>query len=178
MQQTMLALCAVAVFSIYALNSTRDEAAMDLRAVTSEGERAAEAVARERLAAAERVAFDEQDIGRTTGVRITPPTSRNGPDAGETAPAHYDDLGDFHGLAETRAADTIGGPGGLLFDVSYVVRYVAPSTLAAAAAAVPTLANEFAVSVVEVPSAATRGRPQVRVTLRKVFTPAGMASLR
>lgn len=176
MQQTLLALCAIAVFSIYALNSTRDEAAMDLRSVTAEGERAAEALARERLAAAERVAFDEQDIGRTTGVRITPPTSRIGTDPGETAPALYDDLDDFNGLAETRAADTIGGPGGLLFNVRYTVRYVVPSTLAVAA--VPTLAKEFAVSVVEVPSAATRGRPQVRVTLRKVFTPAGMASLR
>ncbi len=176
MQQTMLALCAVAVFSIYALNSTRDEAAMEMRAVTSEGERAAESVARDRLAMFERLAFDEQDIGRTSGVRITPPTSLAGPDDGETDMASFDDLDDLNRFAEQRAADAVGGAGTLLFDVTYAVRYVVPASLAVSA--VPTLAKEVTVTVVEVPSATTRGRPQVRATLRKVFTPAGMASFR
>lgn len=176
MQQTLLALCAVAVFSIYALNSTRDEAAMEMRAVTSEGEHAAEAVARERLAFAERLAFDEQDIGRTAGIRIAPPTSVLGPDADETTAALFDDLDDLHGLTETRTADAVGGAGTLLFDVSYAVRYVVPSSLADSA--VPTLAKEVSVTVVEARSGATRGRPEVRATLRKVFTPAGMASFR
>lgn len=176
MQQTLLALCAVAIFSIYALNSTRDEAAMEMRAVTSEGEHAAESIARERLAYAERLAFDEQDIGRTSGVRITPPSSTIGRDADEPTLAEFDDLDDLNRLAETRAADTIGGPGGLLFDVTYGVRYVVPASLAVSA--VPTLAKELTVTVVEVPSATTRGRPEVRAVLRKVFTPAGMASFR
>ena len=176
MQQTLLALCAVAVFSIYALNSTRDEAAMEMRAVTSEGEHAAESVARERLAFAERLAFDEQDIGRLSGVRITPPTSAIGFDTDETSAADVDDIDDLSGLVETRAADTVGGAGGLLFDVRYSVRYVVPASLAGSG--VPTLAKEVTVTAAEVPSAATRGRPEIRATLRKVFTPAGMASFR
>ncbi len=176
MQQTLLALCAVAVFSIYALNSTRDEAAMEVRSVTSEGEHAAESVARDRLAFAERLAFDEQDIGRLSGVRINPPTSAIGPEVDETTAALFDDLDDLHRLAETRTADAVGGAGTLLFDVTYAVRYVVPASLASSA--VPTLAKEVTVTVVEVPSATTRGRPEIRATLRKVFTPAGMASLR
>lgn len=176
MQQTLLALCAVAVFSIYALNSTRDEAAMEMRAVTSEGEHAAESVARDRLAMFERLAFDEQDIGRTSGIRINPPTSAIGPDIDELALADFDDLDDLHGFAEARTADAVGGAGTLLFDVTYAVRYVVPSSLAVSA--VPTLAKEVTVTVIETPSATTRGRPQVRATLRKVFTPAGMASFR
>ncbi|HEX8299835.1 MAG TPA: hypothetical protein VF594_11805, partial [Rubricoccaceae bacterium] len=97
-------------------------------------------------------------------------------DDDETAAPLFDDLDDFNGLTETRGADTISGAGGLLFDVVYRVRYVVPSTLSVAS--VPTLAKEFEVSVAEVPSAATRGRPPVRAVLRKVFTPAGMASFR
>lgn len=176
MQQTLLALCAVAVFSIYALNSTRDEAAMEMRAVTSEGEHAAESVARDRLAFAERLAFDEQDIGRTAGIRINPPTSALGFDTDEVALADADDLDDLYRQTEQRAADAVGGAGTLLFDVSYAVRYVVPASLASSG--VPTLAKEVTVTVVETPSATTRGRPQIRATLRKVFTPAGMASFR
>ena len=176
MQQTLLALCAVAVFSIYALNSTRDEAAMEMRAVTSEAGQAAESVARDRLAFAERLAFDEQDIGRTAGIRIDPPTSALGFDADEAALADADALDDLDRHAEQRRADAVGGAGTLLFDVTYAVRYVVPQTLADSP--VQTLAKEVSVTVVEAPSATTRGRPRVTATLRKVFTPAGMASFR
>lgn len=174
MQQTLLALCAVAVFSIYALNSTRDEAAMEMRAVTSEVGQAAESVARDRLAYAERLAFDEQDIGRTAGIRITPSTSAIGLDADEFALADVDDLDDLNRLPETRSA--AAGTGTALFDVVYTVRYVVPSSLASSP--VQTLAKEVTVRVTEVPSAATRGRPVATATLGKVFTPAGMASFR
>ncbi|HEX8384694.1 MAG TPA: hypothetical protein VF576_00840 [Rubricoccaceae bacterium] len=172
MQQTLLALCAVLVFSIYALNQHRDDAAFERSAVTSESEGAAAEVARGRIAAAERLAFDEQDIGRT-GIRLTPSTSAIGPDGDETEAALFDDLDDLNGLVEERSAQA--GDGLLRFTVTYAVRYVAPATLAAAAT--PTLAKEVHVRAVEVTTGRT-DRPPVSVDLRKVFTPAGMTSFR
>lgn len=179
MQQTLLALCAVAIFSIYALNSTRDEAAMDRRSVTSEMEKAAEAVARARLAEIERrSAFDEQDVGRVGGVRLAPPTSPIGPDTTEATADLFDDLDDYHGFVDVRTADAVGGPGLVSFDVSVRVRYVAPSGGTLQPSSVPTLAKEVTVRAVESDSANVRGRPVGRATLSTVFTPAGMTSFR
>ena len=181
MQQTLLALCAVLVFSIYALNSTRDEAASERRAVTSGAEGAAAEVARGRLAAAERLAFDEVDVGRDEGaggggIRMTPTASPVGPDEDEADAAAFDDLDDLHGLVEERAAPPGRDADGMLrFTVTHAVRYVHATTLAASA--VPTLAKELTVRTVEITAGQT-GRPPVAVELRKVFTPAGMASFR
>lgn len=172
MPQTLLALCAVLVFSIYALNSSRDDAATERTAVASDAESSAADVARGRVAAAERLAFDEQDIGRTS-IRLTPPTSTIGPDGGEANATLHDDIDDLHGLIEERASPA--GDGLLRFRVTYTVRYVNPATLAAST--VPTLAKEMHVRAVEITTGPT-GRPAVAVSLRKVFTPAGMTSFR
>lgn len=175
MPQTLLAVCAIAIFAFYTLNSARDDASMEMRSVTAEVEQAAASVAHERLASAERVAFDEQDVGRGRGIRLVPPTSIQGPDGGEIDAAMYDDLDDFGGHSEVRAVDATG-PGMIGLDVEYTVRYVVPTTLATAPGA--TLAKELRVTVREQAGPNTRGRPPVEVVLRKVFTPAGMASFR
>ena len=181
MQQTLLALCAVAVFSIYALNTTRGEAAAELRSVTAGAEDAIASAARMRLAAADRLAFDEQDVGRGgQAVRMVAPTSAIGPDAGETDPAQFDDVDDFDGLVEERDVQAGGRResenGVLHFRLTYTVRYIDPLD-PTAMSAVPTLAKEFAVHAEEVTAGET-GRPPVRVDFRKVFTPAGMTSFR
>lgn len=172
MQQTLLALCAVLVFSIYALNQHRDDAAFERSAVTSEAEGAVAQVARGRIADAERLAFDEEDIGRT-GIRLTPPSSPIGPEGDETDATLFDDIDDLDGLVEERGAPA--GDGLLRFTVTFSVRYVTPATLATSA--VPTLAKEVHVRAVEIVTGRT-SRPPVAVDLRKVFTPAGMASFR
>ena len=180
MQQTLLALCAVLVFSIYALNTTRDEAASERESVTSGAEGAAAEVARGRLTYAERLAFDEVDVGRSQGggggIRMTPTSSPLGPDEGEVDAAAFDDLDDFNGHIEERAAPPGRDADGLLrFTVTHRVQYVNPSTLAPSAVA--TLAKEVHVRVVET-GPGRGGRPPVAVDLRKVFTPAGMTSFR
>ena len=175
MQQTLLALCAIAIFAFYTLNSARDEASLEMRSVTAEVEQAAASLARERLASAERLAFDEQDVGRGRGIRLVPPTSIQGPDGGETDAAMYDDLDDLPGALEAHFVNATG-PGMVGLSVVYSVRYVVPATLATAPGA--TLAKELRVTVTEQPGAHTRGRPPVGVVLKKVFTPAGMASFR
>lgn len=184
MQQTLLALCAVLIFSIYALNSTRDEAATEMRSVSAGADEAAASVARARLAVVERLAFDELDVGRVAaggsrGIRTTPTNSVIGPDdLGEVDMATFDDLDDLHGFTETRAVEagtvrTDAGASGMLeFALVYRVRYVNPAAPAAAAAS-PTLAKEIHIEVREV---GARGRAAARFDLRRVYTPAGMAS--
>ena len=183
MQQTLLALCAVLVFSIYALNSTRDEAASEMRSVSSGADEAAATVARARLAVVERLAFDEQDIGRTargaaSGIRVTPTTSAIGPDTGEADMSTFDDIDDVNGFSETRAGEAgtvrtdAGASGTLEFAVTYRVRYVDPASPATTAGA-PTLAKELWIRAEEV---GARGRAGARFDLRRVYTPAGMAS--
>ena len=183
MQQTLLALCAVLVFSIYALNSTRDEAATEIRSVSSGADEAATTVARARLAVAARLAFDEQDIGRTTGgstggIRTTPSTSAIGPDAGEADMSTFDDLDDLDGFTETRAGEAgtvrtaAGASGTLEFALTYRVRYVDPASPTVTAGA-PTLAKEIWIRAEEV---GARGRAASRFDLRRVYTPAGMTS--
>ncbi len=181
MQQTLLALCAVAVFSIYALNTTRGEAAAELRSVTAGAEDAVASAARTRLAAADRLAFDEQDVGRgSQTVRLVPTTSAIGLDAGEAEPHQFDDVDDFDGLIEERdvqagvGLDTSAGV--LRFQLTYTVRYIDPLN-PTVTSLVPTLAKELAVRAEEMTTGET-GRPPVQVTFRKVFTPAGMTSFR
>ncbi len=181
MQQTLLALCAVAVFSIYALNTTRGEAAAELRSVTAGAEDAVASAARQRLAAIDRLAFDEQDVGRgNQAVRLIPTTSAIGRDADEVEPDQFDDVDDFTGLIEERdvqAGAGLGASDGVLrFRLTYTVRYIDPLN-PTATSLVPTLAKELAILAEEVKTGQT-GRPPITVTLRKVFTPAGMTTFR
>lgn len=171
MPQTLLALCALLIFSVYALSRHRDDAGLERRAVSDELELAAAGLLRERLAALDLLAFDEADVGRTS-IRTVPPAGPLGLDAGETATGPFDDIDDVDGLVESRAAQT--GVGTVLFDVRYAVRYVDPAD-PATPSATPTLAKEVSVQATEVAAGPTE-RPPVSATLRRVFTPAGMTS--
>lgn len=177
MQQTLLALCAVLVFSYFALTRHGDDAALERRTVSDHIEQAAEDVARARLAELSRLAFDEDDIG-SARIRTTPPVRPLGADPGEDTPATFDDVDDaisyaaVVGTPEIRAVQIAGGT--VELQVVVTARYVQPTNPGAASGS-PTLAKEVAVQVTEAlaPGQQTRRVP-VSVTLRSVFTPSGM----
>ncbi|MFN3595755.1 MAG: hypothetical protein ACK41D_00615 [Rubricoccaceae bacterium] len=169
MQQTLFALAALAAFSLFALSQHRSGAALERAAVVHEIEQAALGVAREALGGASRLAFDQEDLTRTT-LRTTPPASPLGPDPGETTPAQFNDVDDYHGYSEVRVVPW--GTGTLAFSLRYTVRYVDPQNPGVAAAR--SLAKEVALQVREVPPPGT-SRPPVTVTLTYVATPATQA---
>lgn len=172
MQQTLLALSAILVFSVYALGRHRTDNDVERRAVGIEVELAATDVARARLAAIERLAFDEDDVAQT-GVRRLAPTSGLGPDAGEGSPGTYDDVDDWDGAVDTVAVDL--GAGSLRFAVAVEVDYVdlaAPDSVVAT----PTLAKRVRVWVEEAAGAETDRAP-AQVDLRRIVTPASSATL-
>ncbi|MEM1116239.1 MAG: hypothetical protein AAF845_13620 [Bacteroidota bacterium] len=171
MQQTLLALAAILVFSFYALGRHRTDNDVDRRAISVEVELAATDAAQAQMAVLESLAFDEDDVGRT-GVRRTPPTSGLGPDSGELAPLAYDDIDDWHGRVDTVSVAV--GVGALRFVVATEVGFVdtlAPDT----PSALPTLAKETRVLVSEVADAPLDRAP-VRIDLRRVVTPASVAA--
>lgn len=171
MQQTLLALAAILVFSVYALGRHRADNDVERRAIGIEAELAVTDVALGRLAAVERLAFDEDDVDRA-GVRQSPPTSGIGRDAGETAPAHFDDVDDWAGLSDTLAVAV--GTDSLRFAVVVDVEYVdlgSPDT----AVSTPTLAKRVRVRAQEI-TAGPSDRPPATADLRRIVTPASSAS--
>lgn len=171
MQQTLLALSALLVFSIYALGRHRSDNDVERRAVGAEVELAATDVATGRLAAVERLAFDNDDVERA-GVRMTLPTSGLGPDADEPTRDAYDDVDDWDGARDTVSVAV--GTGSLQFAVAVEVDYVdlnAPDTVVAT----PTLAKRVHVHVEEV-EAGPSDRAPATVDLRRIVTPAASAT--
>ena len=174
MQQTILALAAVLIFSLYALTRHESDAGRERITITTEVEMAAAALARERLHEIERRAFDEADVGRD-GVRasISGLTPRNllGPDAPEASEAAFDDIDDFHGSA---TADTSVWNGQMvLFRDSISVRYFNPADTTASPN--QALAKEITVRVRAAPSGYI-GSPPVLARLRRVITPTSGAA--
>lgn len=170
MPQTLLALIALFLLSTVALTQQRQTASLDRGAEQRELDLAATDLARTWLAAATERAFDEADVGRA-GLRFTTDSLTTaaafGPDAGEIAPASYDDVDDFHGLA---LIDSVQWDQGMLaFDVSVAVRYADPTNPNATAGS-PTLAKEIAVTVQERASALLERRPSSG-TLRAIVSP-------
>lgn len=189
MQQTILALAAILTFSFYALGRHHEDADLERRVITSEVERALTDAARNRMAEIERLAFDEADV-TVARLRNSPPTSVIGRDAGETTVAHFDDIDDFAHLTAV-----LGGPemhsvridagrrdgpsaSDVQFALTVAVRYVDPQ-IPGLASSVPTMAKEVHVRAVEVlPAGRPSRRPPVVADFRRVYTPAGMATLR
>lgn len=179
MQQTLLALGAVLAFSLFALTRHQDDASLERRGVSQQIENAAEGVARARFADVERLAFDEADVGATR-LRASPSTIPLGADAAEATPADFDDLDDLDdyeavaGLPDIRAVPVAQGTVELRVEVA--TRYVQPSAPDTPSVA-PTLAKEVQVRVTEVlPTGLDARRPPVSVTLRRVYTPSGLAA--
>ena len=174
MPQTLFALAALLVLSTYSLGQHRHAAALDRGAEAREVELAATDLARSWLAAVTERAFDEADVGRSS-IRFSTDGLTDladlGPDPGETTPALYDDVDDFHRPAGVTVPDSVAWDGGFLpFDVAVTVRYVAPDDPDAPAGS-PTLAKEIVVSVRE-RSTAQLGRRPVACHLRAVVSPA------
>ena len=174
MPQTLFALAAILAFSFYAINRHETDAEVELDAVGAEIEAAVADVARAALLDATRLAFDEQDVGRT-GMRIAPPTSTPGPDAGEpggspagTAP--FDDVDDYHGWARELAAPV--GTDSVRVRVAAEVVYVFPSNPSGPAASSPQMAKRVAITATELPDRPLRGRAPARAALTRIVTPA------
>lgn len=173
MQQTLLALCAVLVFSLYALNRHRADAHHERDAVGGEVELAAAERARALLARASALPYDEADVpDGADAARVRTDTAglarTLGPEHGETNPGAYDDVDDWHGHAGTERA-TWGSSNAVAFRSAVRVRYVRPLD-PADTSAVPTLAKEVIVTLRE--QAPTAGRPPAIAELRQVVTPA------
>lgn len=175
MQQTILALCAILVFSIFALSRHRADAAVERTAITGEYELAATDLAKERIETVTYFAFDESDVNGT-GIRTSVlGLSTPGTDLGETSgdETTYDDIDDFHG-APARSVSRLWNGQQLQFTDSVAVRYVNPGA-ADLDAVLPlgarTLAKEVTVTV-RASRVGFVGTPPVVAELRQMVTPA------
>lgn len=168
MPQTLAALIAILVLSLYALGQHRSEAALERGAISGEMELTVAEVAREILTEASQRAFDEVDLARedlrfdTRGL-----STLLGPDAGESAMVDFDDVDDFDGYSAVLSRQR----NGLQLDVlvNATVRYVQPDA-PGTVSATPTLAKEVVVTVTDALTAQD-GRTPVGVTLNTFVTP-------
>ena len=168
MQQTLLSLVAILIFSFFALSQHGTKADAERAAITAEVEAAGAHLARQRLGDVLSRRFDEvdEDAGRArtsaTGL------SALGADLGETAEDAFDDVDDFAGRpARTVTAEWMGQT--LTFTDSVAVRYLDGGTLQPVAG--PTLSKEVVVFVRPV-TAGFEGQAPVVATLRQIVTPA------
>ena len=167
MPQVLLAVCAILVFSFFALSQHRANKHIEEIAIASEIELAATDAARDKLTDITSYPFDEDDIGRT-GLRTDPAgLSAIGPDAGETDQSLFDDMDDFDGFLDSLSVEWYGTP--LQFVITADVRYVDPFQPDVGVAG-PSLAKEIAVTVMEQDVSADR--PRVMARLIQVVTPA------
>lgn len=167
MPQTLLALAAVLIFSVFALSQHTAKADAEAFAITSEVELAAGALARDRLATVLARRFDEE--APEGGVRIDPAglSTALAAEPGEEVEGDFDDVDDFHGRAARTVVERWMG-GTLSFTDSVSVQYVDAKTLTASR--VPTLAKEVTVTVRAVPQGLI-GTPPIAATLSQVVTP-------
>lgn len=177
MNQTILALAATLIFSIFALGQVRGEAHDERGMNAMQMEIAAKRLAVERLSTVSSLAFDEEDTrpGAGTRIRFEPPSSPIGRDGGERTYSHFDDIDDVHGW--TQRSLTVLNKRDIVFRDSFFVRYVdpfAPDDILATTER--TLAKEVCVKVEEVGD--TPGRPAVQVTFCRLITPTGQDMLR
>lgn len=183
MPQTLLCICALIAFSLFALNQHRSQAHHERAADGAHIEMAATDVARDLLARIGTLAFDQADFGSEEVIRTNTSglSTQMGPDPGED-PADartFNDVDDYNGFAEQVNHSWHGRAIPLYVEVS--VRYVNPA-LPTVGSSVPTLAKEVAVTVRELvpglPIDASRKaaverlqRAPVNLTLRQVITP-------
>ncbi len=172
MQQTLLCLAAVLVFSLFGLGRHRALAADERAEARRETEAAALAAAQRWAAALTDAAFDEADLDRTQPMRLAGQTlgltarARFGP-AEEATPADFDDVDDYDGLdaVETQRAAL----GVVAFRVRIAVAYADPATFAPVSGSPVTTAKVAIVTVTEVRG---DGELPVTATLPVRVTPA------
>ena len=171
MQQTLFALAAILAFSYYALSRHSTDVEVEHDAITTEIEVAVADVSRARLMRTVRLAFDEQDVGRT-GIRTIATSSTLGPDAGETDVTSFDDVDDVDGWSDTLSVPV--GSGTVRVRVSGAAEYVDAFDPSGPPSASPTLAKRILISAAEVPDGPLRNRVPVTATLSRVVTPTSL----
>lgn len=171
MPQTLLALCAILMFSFFALSQHSAKADTERFAITAEVEMAAGRIARQRLATVLTKAFDEVDVGvtrvRTSAVGLSP-IGPDSPAGEEDVEANYDDVDDFDGSSITMTSDWMGESIQFTADVS--VRYVQITTSGVQPSAAKQTTKEVTVIVRAAPTGFI-GTPQIGATLSQIVTP-------
>ncbi len=176
MQQTLLTICALLCFGLFALGRHRANAQNERDAIGGEVELMVTEQARALLTRVTALTYDEADVGATrprtdaTGLSTT-----LGPEAGETNVDNYNDADDWNGYsapltATWDAGDTAASApaAAQAFTAAVVVRYVSPTNPSATSGS-PTMAKEVVVTITE--AVTPQGRPAARATLRQVITP-------
>jgi len=169
MQQTLLALVAILVFSFFALAQHGAKADAEQFAITAEVEFAAQRLARQRLATVLALDFDEADVGVARARTSPTGLSALGPDDGilsEVDESQYDDVDDFQGVR--RALTTKWMDESIAFFDSVSVHYVDPATLTPVPG--PSMAKEVTVIVRAAPTGFV-GTPEIAATLNQIVTP-------
>jgi hypothetical protein len=178
MQQTLLALCAVLVFSLYALSRHRADAQTERDAMAGEIELVTAEQARALLARVTTLEYDEATVGLAE-VPTSPETfsAQLRADAGEEAVAQYDDVDDWNGYATTLTVPWQSGGATVPLTATVTVRYVRYATSSGRrgirSAGAPTMAKEITVTVRE--ANPVPGHRPVVAALQQVVTPAWCA---
>ncbi len=172
MQQTLLCLAAVLVFSLFGLSRHRALAADERAEVRRETEAAALATAERWAATLTDAAFDEADLDRTQPMRLAGQTTGLTPKARfgareEATVAAFDDIDDYAGYDRTETARAALGL--VLLRVHIDVAYADPATFAPVSGSLVTTAKVAVVTVTEV---RTDGQTRVTATLPVRVTPA------
>lgn len=171
MPQTLLALCAVLIFSVFALSQHGAKASTERFAITAEVEMAAGRLARQRLATVLTKDFDEADLGvqrARTGPAGLSPIGPDNADGSEDVEAGFDDVDDFDGVSVPMTSDWMGESIAFTGEVS--VRYVDLGASGIVASPVPTLTKEVTVVVRAAPVGFV-GAPEIAATLSQIVTP-------
>lgn len=171
MPQTLLALCAILMFSFFALSQHSAKADTERFAITAEVEMAAGRIARQRLATVLAKDFDEVDVG-VTRVRTSPTgLSAIGPDNAdgeEAIEADYDDVDDFDGSSVLVTSDWMGQS--LEFASEVSVRYVRMTATGIQGSSAKEVSKEVSVTVRAAPAGFV-GTPEIAATLSQIVTP-------
>lgn len=172
MQQTLLCLAAVLVFSLFGLGRHRAIAADERAEARRETEAAALATAERWAAALADAAFDEADLDRTRPMRLAGQTAGLTPRAHfgtyeEAAATDFDDVDDYDRFDGTETARAALGV--VAFRVRIAVSYADPVTFAPVAGSQITTAKTAVVTVTEV---RTDGQLAATATLPVRVTPA------
>ena len=172
MQQTLLCLAAVLVFSLFGLGRHRAIASDERAEARRETEAAALATAERWAATLTDAAFDEADLDRTRPMRLAGQTAGLTPRdhfgaTEEATPTDFDDVDDYDGFDHTET--TRAALGVVAFRVRIAVAYADPATFAPVSGSGLTTAKTAVVTVTEV---RTDGQPPATATLPVRVTPA------
>ena len=148
MQETIIALGALMIITLIAVNQQRNSIILQEKVYLREMENMVSDLGKKRLEEIlNQTAFDESRVGVTsldTDVSTLTESGSLGPEPGENKVALYDDVDDYHGYQETIShnisADTLS------MIVNYSVRYVEPSN-PSITSLTPTLSKELRISV-------------------------------